>query len=92
LMCQCDEMEENLLGNIKESSIYAIWHGGKLSEMRRLHTERKGHLTFTPCRHCAYPRSKEMARELTMEKRKIKIDKYAGRKDFISSSTGSSRA
>jgi len=83
LMCQCDDMEENILGDVRKDSIYDIWHGEKLNDVRRLHMERKGHLMLEPCRHCAYPRRKEFKEEASIDYRKVKVDKYTGRKDDI---------
>ena len=58
LMCQCDEMENNILGNASRDSLYNVWHGEKLNQARRIHIRRKGCLILEPCKHCAYPREK----------------------------------
>lgn len=83
LMCQCDDMEENILGNAMLDAIYDIWHSDKLNCIRNTHAAHKGYLQLKPCKHCAYTRSKEIKEEISIENRKIVIEKYAGRDDSI---------
>lgn len=83
LMCQCDEMEENILGNARGESLYDIWHGKRLKGLRRLHIAHQGYLKISPCKHCAYPRYKEIKTEVQIEDRKVRVEKYTGRNDDI---------
>jgi len=83
LMCQCDDMQENLLGNALTDSIYDIWHGQELNRIRLLHVRGKWHHNLEPCMHCAYPRSKEKQDDVKINNRNVKIDKYVGRSDRI---------
>jgi len=39
-MCCGDWYGEVVLGNVKETSVYDIWHGEKLNQIRKLHIER----------------------------------------------------
>jgi radical SAM protein with 4Fe4S-binding SPASM domain len=83
LMCQCDEMEENILGNVKKDSIYDIWHGKDMERIRRIHLAHEGPLRLKPCKYCAYPRSKVEKEKVLIDCRKISIEKYVGRNDNI---------
>ncbi|MBF0363036.1 MAG: radical SAM protein [Oligoflexia bacterium] len=83
LMCQCDEMEENLLGNVSVDSIYNIWNGEELNNVRQIHKQKKGHLVFNPCKHCSYPRKKVEYEEIEVSKHKVIVEKYVGREDHI---------
>lgn len=83
LMCQCDDMEERILGNAYTDSLYSIWHGEALTEARRIHTRHTGYKELEPCKHCAYPRSKEVCRGVSVGGRKIRVEKYTGRDDGI---------
>jgi len=50
-MCCGDWYGEIVLGNVKKESIYKIWHGKKLNQIRKLHSE--GHFNEIPvCARC----------------------------------------
>lgn len=91
LMCQCDDMEEHLLGNAAKDSLYDVWNGKELNRIREIHIKHRGYLELRPCRHCTYPRCKEIKGEVKVENRFIKIEKYAGRKDSINFTQGAIR-
>lgn len=88
LMCQCDDMEENILGNVQNDSIFDIWHGEELNKIRRIHVEQKGPSMLEPCKYCAYPRSKEIESKISINNRDISIEKYVGRSDSIDINQG----
>ena len=88
LMCQCDDMEEKILGNVKEDSIYDLWHGVELNRIRDIHVQHKGHIILEPCKHCAYSRRKEVKEEVDLDNRKITVKKYTGRTNIISKIAG----
>lgn len=53
-MCISDWDSEVVLGNLKTDTLYEIWHGEKLSEIRRLH--KQGRIReLPPCRKCHRP-------------------------------------
>ena len=83
LTCQCDEMEEMLLGNAAKDSINDVWHGKKLSGIRKAHMQHKGHLTVNPCKVYTYPRKKETAEEIVLDGRPMEVEEYKRRAQVI---------
>lgn len=83
LLCQCDDMEEMVLGDARKDSLHEAWHGEKLQAARRLHEEHKGHLTLKPCKVCTYPRKKETVGEARIGGRTVPVERYVGRDQQI---------
>jgi len=49
--CIADVYEEEILGNIRDTTIFDVWHGDKLNELRRKHLE-KDRFKFEICARC----------------------------------------
>lgn len=75
LMCSNDEFNRHILGNVNESSIYSIWHGDKMSEIRQIHKEHRGVELLKPCKYCYVPRVTEK-KEIRDKNKVFKIDDY----------------
>jgi len=54
ILCNCDWRRTTVLGNVRETSLEAIWRGPRLQEIRRAHL--RGELPEDlPCAWCDYP-------------------------------------
>jgi len=82
MMCSNDEFESHKLGNIREKSIYEIWHGKELNNARRIHIKHLGIKELPPCKHCYLPR-KTKSDTANVDNRLIKIDNYVNRNQII---------
>lgn len=85
-MCQCDDMEEHVLGNAARESIREIWRGKKMSAVRRVHLEKRGAQTYAACAACTYPRSKEADQTIRLNGREVAVEKYKNRDQNIKES------
>jgi hypothetical protein len=82
LLCSNDEFCMVPLGDANSESLYDIWHGEKMSEVRRLHRINRGVEFLEPCKHCYLPRRTQPVVE-DIGKTEIVIDKYINRSDEI---------
>jgi len=83
MMCNNDEFEKHVIGNIMKESIFDIWHGEKLTRIRKLHGEKDGFKQLEMCRKCFYPRKTEVSEIVMVKGRKILIENYINRKQII---------
>jgi len=82
LLCANDEMGAHKVGNVKEESIYNIWHGEKLTEARDIHIRHMGVKEINVCKHCYLPR--KTGRYTTIvDGRTVSIDNYINREQTI---------
>lgn len=56
MMCANDEENEHVVGNMNQQSIYDIWHGDLMNNVRAIHKRKDGFKQITPCRKCYLPR------------------------------------
>jgi len=91
LMCHCDEMEQEVLGNAHSDSLYDAWHGEKLNAVRRIHCIHRAHLELEPCKHCSYARQIEEAGRAIIGKRSVKVERYSGKEESMESLAGEKR-
>ena len=82
MLCNNDEYNEQVVGNANEQTLYDIWHGEKLQEVRRLHVRHLGVEKLIPCRKCYYPR-RTVPNQGRVGRRTITIENYAGRTQEI---------
>ena len=82
MMCSNDEFEQNKLGNVNDDSIYEIWHGKKLNEIRKIHIKHMGTSEISACKNCYLPRKTK--RDLdNVDGRQIGIDNYVNRTQTV---------
>lgn len=82
LMCSNDEENMQVIGNRNTETIYEIWHGDKLNEIRELH--KQGRFQEIPvCRKCYLPRATEDNEKAYVNGREIIIKNYVGRSQII---------
>lgn len=81
-MCSNDEESMNPIGNMKSQTIYDIWHGERLNEIRKKH-ENGDFKSIPLCRKCYLPRATEDNECAILNGRKIVIKNYIGRNQAI---------
>lgn len=82
LLCSNDEDGMQILGDVHDHSVYEIWHGEKLNQIRKLHQNGK----FTElhvCQKCYLPRATEENERTVINGREIVIKNYINRAQKI---------
>ena len=82
MLCANDEMELHNLGNVRDESLYNIWHGERLNKAREIHIKHLGVKEIEPCKHCYLPRKME-SDTVNLGNHFVKIDKYVNREQTI---------
>ena len=82
MMCSNDEFEQNKLGNVTDDSIYEIWHGKKLNDIRKIHIKHMGTSEISACKNCYLPRKTKRDSD-NVDGRKIGIDNYVNRTQTV---------
>ena len=82
MLCANDEMSSHIVGDIKNESIYDIWHGDKINEAREIHKKHMGAKELEVCKHCYLPR-KTQREKAELGNRKLNVDNYINRKQSI---------
>ena len=82
MLCANDEMELHNLGNVRDESLYNIWHGERLNKAREIHIKHLGVKEIEPCKHCYLPRKME-SDTANLGNHFVKIDKYVNREQTI---------
>ena len=77
-MCINDEMGQVCIGDSAKESIYHIWNGPKMSEVREVHRKSKGTDTYEPCKVC-YLARKTVTKPYPVGKRTIHLEELVGR-------------
>jgi len=84
LLCANDEDGEYLLGDVHEESVYEMWHGKKIEEIRALHKAGK-FKEVGVCSRCYLPRATEESEHAWVNEREITIKNYVNRSQRIGS-------
>lgn len=82
LLCSNDEFNMLPAGDANKESLYSIWHGKVMNEVRLLHKKHRGVETLEPCRHCYLPRKTQPVLE-DIGGKKIVVEKYINRPDEV---------
>lgn len=82
LLCSNDEDGLQILGDIREQSVYEIWHGQKLEDIRTLHQNGRFQ-EIDVCRKCYVPRKTEENEHAIVNGRDIVIKNYINRNQTI---------
>lgn len=82
-MCNSDEYGKMPLGHVAQNSIYEIWHGERLNEIRQKHLMPGGFLEFEMCKKCFYPRATTVDEKAMVNDRIIYIENYINRPQRI---------
>ncbi len=80
--CHNDEFLAGIIGDVNNESLYNIWHGRKMTEVRQAHKEHKGVVKLPACKYCFLSRKATQSAQLIGGK-KIKVDRYTGRSQEV---------
>jgi len=83
IMCSNDDEGEVVIGDARDESIYDLWHGQKLEDLRKLHNRKGGFKNLHPCRQCYYPRETIVNETAVVDGRTIMIENYVNRRQEI---------
>lgn len=83
MMCANDEESAAIVGDARKDSIYAIWHGDELQDIRNLHKKNKGFMKIPVCRKCYLPRKTEDIETSTVNGNTFIIKNYLNRKQTV---------
>ena len=83
MMCSNDEENEHIIGNANSESIFNIWHGEPLNNIRRLHKLENGFKNLEICKKCYLPRATESNETSEVNSRKFDILNYINRNQQI---------
>lgn len=81
-MCINDELGRKPVGDAKTQSLYQIWNGPEMAEVRSVHIQNRGYKTFAPCRDCYLPR-KTVKVPYKVGNRTIYLDDLVGRPQVV---------
>lgn len=82
-MCNSDEIGKHPIGNSNNETVYSIWHGKILSQMRTMHAQKNGFMQLDICKSCFYPRATEKNEIANVNGREIVIENYINRSQII---------
>lgn len=80
--CHNDEFNTFIVGDVNKGTIYNIWHGKDMTEVRKIHREYKGVSCLSACKYCFLPRKVEPVIEHIGNK-KFVMGKYINRTEEI---------
>ncbi len=83
LLCSNDEENMQVIGDLTRETIYDVWHGSRLEEIRKLHKKTGGFKQIPVCRKCYLPRATHENEVCVVRGRKIAIPNYIGRSQKI---------
>lgn len=81
-MCINDELGWKPIGDSRTQSVYEIWNGKPIQEVRDVHKHRMGYKTFEPCKACCLPR-KTIRVPYKLGDRTLYLDDLVGRPQVI---------
>lgn len=83
MMCSNDEDAQHPVGDAYAQTIYEIWHGEAMANVRRIHSQRGGFKELNVCRHCYYPRKTVPDETAQVNERTITIENYVNRSQTV---------
>ena len=81
-MCINDEMGQVSIGDSHKESIYNIWNGPKLRDIRATHLKSLGTKTYEPCKVC-YLARKTKVKPYQVGHRTIELEELVGREMVV---------
>lgn len=55
MMCSNDESGEHIVGDVNKQTIYEVWHGPAMADVRETHKQHQGCAKIGPCAKCYLP-------------------------------------
>lgn len=86
MMCNSDEYGEEVIGDAYKETVHQIWHGEKLNKIRDHHAVKGGFKKIPVCLKCFYPRKTEVSESVVVDGRRINIENYINRSQFVGKS------
>jgi len=83
MMCSNDEEGSLIVGDANKESVYEMWHGEKLADIRGKHKKRDGFLDIPVCTKCYLPRASEDGERVSVNGREFIVRNYINRKQSI---------
>jgi len=83
MMCSNDEDGTVIIGNAARETVYEIWHGEKLEDIRRIHRCKDGFMKIPACRRCYLPRLTESSETCSVKGREFIVKNYVNREQKI---------
>ncbi len=80
--CINDELGQHPVGDTNTQSIYEIWHGKGMEEIRQIHLSHEGYKQRAACKKCYYPRKTETYEEKIGD-RTVKMEQLSRRSQQI---------
>ena len=59
MKCSNDEENREVIGNINQETVHAVWHGEKMNGVRDMHKQSRGFMQSAVCKKCYLPRMTE---------------------------------
>lgn len=81
-MCINDELGRQPIGDARTQSVYEIWNGKPMQEVRNIHKSCKGYEAFEPCKVCYQPRATVKV-PYRVGDRTIYLDELIGRTQIV---------
>ena len=82
-MCSNDDFVSNVLGDANNTKLFDIWHGEKMSELRRTHQIKDGFKAIKACSTCYYPRAMEFSCYADLGSHKVEVERYINRPNNV---------
>lgn len=84
LQCVNDEYSNNIVGDVRNSSLYEVWHGDGMNKLRESHKNISATKDYEKtCGQCYLPRQIEWIEPITVEDRQVQVFRYVGRSQEI---------
>lgn len=78
--CVSDYLERNCIGDIRQNSLYDIWHGKEIKKFRKLHKNKLAISTHPSCMDCCHA-GKMISKEIMINGKLSKISIYDNQTD-----------
>ena len=83
MMCANDEPGEIIVGDANLETIYEVWHGQRMTDIRRMHVENTACDELNPCAQCYLP-LQTYDEVVRVEDRTVVAEKYLDGKEKVS--------
>ena len=81
-MCINDELGQVCIGDLNKESVYHVWNGKKMAEVRQTHLRAQGADKLAPCAVCYLPRKTRM-KGYKVGSRTIQLEELVGREMVV---------
>lgn len=82
MKCSNDEENQEVIGDVNQETVYQVWHGEKMKQVREMHQREQGFLESAVCRKCYLPRQ-TTDEAAYIHNREFLVMNYVNRKQII---------